>query len=132
MAIELLIFKFFKMLCFRVFDSSCRLKVAVHDFLFSYTVLPKTSVFKKSADDMRSKIAEIKVSSWVKYTGVEVFSGELDLTGIDQNKRIQAMDIIKNTINEILIKNQCVSKVMVNVILMVDQLGKPMHFTIWN
>ncbi|CEI54690.1 hypothetical protein [Acinetobacter bereziniae] len=42
------------------------------------------------------------------------------------------MDIIKNTINEILIKNQCVSKVMVNVILMVDQLGKPMHFTIWN
>ena len=33
---------------------------------------------------------------------------------------------------EILIKNQCVSKVMVNVILMVDQLGKPMHFTIWN
>lgn len=106
--------------------------MAVHDFLFSYTVLPKTSVFKKSADDIRSKIAEIKVSSWVKYTGVEVFSGELDLTGIDQNKRVQAMDIIKNTINEILIKNQCVSKVMVNVILMVDQLGKPMHFTIWN
>ncbi|ELW89912.1 MULTISPECIES: hypothetical protein [Acinetobacter] len=105
--------------------------MATHDFLFSYTVSPKNPAYKNDADDIRRKIANIKSPSWVKYTDVEtVFSGEFDLTGLNSAKRAQAEEKVKNTINQILVENKCVSKVKVIVVLMVDQLGKPMHFTI--
>ncbi|KAF1018798.1 MAG: hypothetical protein GAK29_04111 [Acinetobacter bereziniae] len=105
--------------------------MATHDFLFSYTVSPKNPAYKNDADDIRRKIANIKVPSWIKYTDVEtVFSGEFELTGFDSAKRTQAEEKVKNTINQILVENKCVSKVKVIVVLLVDQLGKPTHFTI--
>ncbi len=108
--------------------------MSTYKFLFTYTVSPKDSTATKIAlaDTVRKNIASLKVDEWTKLASVETtFSGVFYLTNSTINgKRTEAEKLVKNTLREVIDKQNAYLQILVDVALMVDGLGEHIEFRV--
>lgn len=108
-----------------------------YHFIFTYQVIAKESKFlfisigsdKALAEEVRKEAAKINKIGWKKIEGIDTaFSGVFTLVKI--NKMIEAENLVREALGEVLEKYQASDKIEINVALMVDGLGECMEFIV--